>query len=1363
MDKNISLIRCNNALSRNDRDIIPITAEPGRSLASLKRHYAGDTRVSISVNGQLIDEARWESSFPIIGDQVLIVPEFGEGGSNDDDKSIYRTALMIGIAVGAYMLFGPAGAALSQPWLGIMMGATMYAGGLLVNALLPPHAPVQAKDDGSYAWSPRTIQEQGVPVPVVFGTYRLCGNVIESFTDINDKGESVLYLLLVLGIGPLKNIYDCRINGQSASYYSLVPETRLGTLIQNPISVFSASKTEYSVNYQVTYEAGAYIYETVGDDFDGIEIEITFPFGLYRTGDDGKNYSYTVDLRIAYRKYGSADWIYLTSHSDDVFLTTEEGYWSFGYYTKSYYNPNDEPVYIWVQVRSGSSNYDEHYEGEKDEDFAGSKWHWRDPGAQYVTETYSYEHVSGGSTKAVRIKYAADITDNGTYEIYVENLTPTLDDDKHGEAMYLSAVREVISVNLEYPRTALVGLSAVATKQLSGSFEFSCMTDGTLCEIWDGAQWIVDASSNNAWVCWFILTRPVFNDDLVTVLRYDGIDPSRLDLYAFLDWALWCDELVPDGLGGFEKRCEFRGVFDSAGNMWEAAFSVCQAGRAVLVWRGLNLTVVVDKPSDPVQLFTAGNINRRTFKQTWLPVDERANELEISYINEDRDYTADQVTAFESGFETDAGPASMQLRGICTKTGAWRAGRYRLACNRYILSTAELETDIDSIACEIGDVILIQHDIPTAGSVGGRIVAATTSTVTLDREIEVVTGKSYQLWMRSSADNTIETKSITNAPGRHTTLTVSIAFEQAPVKYDVYAFGEADKVVKPYRVLNIKPSKELMAVLSLVEYNESIYNTDYLIPAAPTPVYTTLDLLPAVENLAVSEKLYAASDGTIVDAIDVYWERPMNAAYASADVWYSIGGGWQYAGNTTGDTFRIDSITVDTAYVIAVVTVNAAGTKAAVQDSPQARITTLGKAAPPSDVTGFRVESNGLFVSFYWGAIIDLDSWAYELRLGSDWDTASVIVTGIAQQNYDWKPTQSGSMTFLIKAIDTTGNYSTNSASVVFTVTAANAVTSLTAQVVDNNVLLRWVGSPGTYPIASYEVRRGDQYDTAVVIGISNATFSTIFEIESGTYKYWVTAIDSNGLYGSSNSVTATVNQPPDFVLHAEWNDNFTTGTKTNIYYDAALKRSLACVDLSTTWEAFCDAQGITTMQDYLDMGGYAIEPMLTEASYEKTFDIGAEVSASIISVAVDYLNLKNTVQLECTISTSSDNETWSDYVGTWQAFSTDFRYVKVLILLSGASDAVIELNSLNVRCNIKEQSDSGMGTVTDANSGAVVLFQKSFADITSITVTPSGTAARLAVYDYVDTPNPVSFTVYMFDIAGNPATGSFSWQAKGY
>jgi len=95
----------------------------------------------------------------------------------------------------------------------------------------------------------------------------------------------------------------------------------------------------------------------------------------------------------------------------------------------------------------------------------------------------------------------------------------------------------------------------------------------------------------------------------------------------------------------------------------------------------------------------------------------------------------------------------------------------------------------------------------------------------------------------------------------------------------------------------------------------------------------------------------------------------------------------------------------------------------------------------------------------------------------------------------------------------------------------------------------------------------------------------------------------------------------------------------------------------------------------------------------------------------------------------------------------------------------LMKLANINVKLDVKFKRDFGEGVITNAATGLVVTFATSFADVRSITTTAKYQAANpgaQAVYDFVDIPNPTTFTVYIYNTAGTRVTGTFSWSAEG-
>ena len=133
------------------------------------------------------------------------------------------------------------------------------------------------------------------------------------------------------------------------------------------------------------------------------------------------------------------------------------------------------------------------------------------------------------------------------------------------------------------------------------------------------------------------------------------------------------------------------------------------------------------------------------------------------------------------------------------------------------------------------------------------------------------------------------------------------------------------------------------------------------------------------------------------------------------------------------------------------------------------------------------------------------------------------------------------------------------------------------------------------------------------------------------------------------------------------------------------------------------------------------------------------------------------------TLGYSEDDITYTDAVAT-EVFASDFRYIKVRIDVASASGSdLLQVVEAAIQIDVKIKTDQGSGTANAGDvTGTAVTFNQTFADITSIVVTPNATTQVTAVYDFTDVPNPTGFDVYLFDNTGARVTGGFSWTARG-
>jgi predicted phage tail protein len=292
-----------------------------------------------------------------------------------------------------------------------------------------------------------------------------------------------------------------------------------------------------------------------------------------------------------------------------------------------------------------------------------------------------------------------------------------------------------------------------------------------------------------------------------------------------------------------------------------------------MIIKGTKYSVVVDKPADPVQMFSMGNIRKETYSTLYTPVADIATEVEVQFVNKDKGYTRDQMSVQVEEFtsvDINSKKATLSAFGITSSAEAYRWGRYLLATSRFQRRMISFEADIDSIACTVGDVISFSHDVPQWGE-GGRVVSSDydNNTVTLDREITFTVGTNMSIILRYQ-DDTMVTLPITH-PGNDTLSTIEVLnMPQVPNQYDVYTVGVTDVESKLLRVVSITRTDELVRKIETIEYNESIIDDDTTVVASPTP--NIPPLFATVSDVVINEHLEKRQSGTIVPYLDISWD-----------------------------------------------------------------------------------------------------------------------------------------------------------------------------------------------------------------------------------------------------------------------------------------------------------------------------------------------------------------------------------------------------------------------------------------------------------------------------------------------------------
>ena len=409
--------------------------------------------------------------------------------------------------------------------------------------------------------------------------------------------------------------------------------------------------------------------------------------------------------------------------------------------------------------------------------------------------------------------------------------------------------------------------------------------------------------------------------------------------------------------------------------------------------------------------------------------------------------------------------------------------------------------------------------------------------------------------------------------------------------------------------------------------------------------------------------------------------------------------------------------------------------------------------APPSFTFAFQPTS----VRFFWSQVEQ--AFGYEIREGLLWDTATFRVRTASLQ-VDLDPLLSGSYYFLIKTINSAGEYSDDPRSVLVDVPAISAVI-IAREVIDNNVLLRWTLPSSTFRIIYYEISK-----SGVVVGQVDSTFFATFENVAGTYTYTVLGVDVIGNRGLPADITVQVASPPDYALQDKRISQL-LGTRVDIIRSPTIP-SLIGPWFPTTWEGHFVNNNWDTIEEQLE-ADYVIyiQPTIHNGSYDEFIDYGVVISNTIITIAFNFLMHAPEVGQTIGMSTSTDNINYTPWTyGASQYFSS-FRYLQFRLYWTGLDDrSLMELWQLSISISVKRENDGGEVYATYnavEDPGTYVAFTKPFKDVESITcTTKTTTEPYYAVFNFDDIPNPLGFYVWVFDSSGNRVKKTVDWKARG-
>jgi hypothetical protein len=505
------------------------------------------------------------------------------------------------------------------------------------------------------------------------------------------------------------------------------------------------------------------------------------------------------------------------------------------------------------------------------------------------------------------------------YSIRVSRLTADSASAKLQNETYWNSYVELIYEKLYYPNSAIVAIEARAD-QFNSVPERKYEVKGLKVQVpsnynpdeksyvppWNGTFKASKAYTNNPVWCLYDLLR---ND------RYGyGLTEDQIDKASFYSAAVYCDELVPgpNDSTATEPRFTFNTQIQSYTEAFYIANLIASSFRGMLYWSTGKVFLGQDRPGDPIINVTNASIVDGIFNYISTSRKDRHTQIAVTW-NDPDDYYRPAVEFVDDRERINRyGIRRLDTNAFgCTSRGqAIRWGRWILDTELNQTETVQYVAGLDHVGVVPGDIVSVTDENFANLRYGGRVVNAVAGTITLDDEITIESGETYEIQC-TLPNGTIEKKDVTNIPGDYTEITYSGSFTELPNKESVWQLIASDLEPRQFRVVTkteVEPHQyRIEAVIhdpnKYARVEQNIYVDD--------PIYTTLpdsNFLEPPSNLDYEE--YQSTQGTSRRFnLILSWDHSPDPRRLRYEVQDRLDGfAYQESGNTTDNSFVFENV-----------------------------------------------------------------------------------------------------------------------------------------------------------------------------------------------------------------------------------------------------------------------------------------------------------------------------------------------------------------------------------------------------------------------------------------------------------------------
>jgi hypothetical protein len=245
---------------------------------------------------------------------------------------------------------------------------------------------------------------------------------------------------------------------------------------------------------------------------------------------------------------------------------------------------------------------------------------------------------------------------------------------------------------------------------------------------WDGTfklAW----TDNPAWCLYDLITNNRFG-----LGKY--IDSKLVDKWSLYEISQYCDQLVPDGMGGLEPRFTCNVLISTKDEAHKILNDMASIFNGLIYYSAGQLFINQDRPKDTIYLFNNSNVVDGTFTYSSSAKKARRSVALVRYNDENNnylpavEYVEDRSALLKYGIRQ----TEIVAFGATKTSQAKRMGRWYLTTENLETETVTFDVGLDGAYLRPGDIIKIYDENQKYQNFGGRTLELKTGEATIDVE-----------------------------------------------------------------------------------------------------------------------------------------------------------------------------------------------------------------------------------------------------------------------------------------------------------------------------------------------------------------------------------------------------------------------------------------------------------------------------------------------------------------------------------------------------------------------------------------------------------------------------------------------------